>query len=51
MKVVRNGKHYDYPYKNVILHERTHSRLKTLSQEWGMPITRVIKKLLDNQEK
>jgi hypothetical protein len=50
MKMKRNGRNYDYPYKNVILHENTHRRLKKLSVEWELPMTRVIKKLLDDQK-
>jgi len=48
MKMVRNGKKYDYDYKSILLKGDTHRKLKTESSKRGMKMTQMIDKMLND---
>jgi hypothetical protein len=48
MKMVRNGRQYDYDYKTILLKGETHNKLKKESEKRGVKMTQLIDKMLDN---
>jgi hypothetical protein len=47
MKMIRNGREYDYDYKQIILKGSTHKKLKTAADKKGMKMAGFIKHLLE----
>ncbi len=44
----RNGREYDYDYKQIILKGATHNKLKIAASKKGMKMAGFIKHLLEN---
>jgi len=51
MRIVRNGKEYDYDYKTVYLHGNQHRPLQALAKKHKVSIGEMIVKLIKNYEK
>jgi hypothetical protein len=50
MRIVRNGKEYDYDYKTVYLHGNQHRPLQALAKKHKVSIGEMIMKLIKNYE-
>jgi hypothetical protein len=48
MKMIRNGREYDYDYKTMLLRGDTHQKLKIESAKRKMKMTQLIDKMLDD---
>ncbi len=48
MKMIRNGREYDYDYKTILIKGTTHKKLKNAAEKRGMKMTRFIKHMLEN---
>ena len=46
--MIRNGREYDYDYKQVLLMGKTHRKLKKEADKRGMKMTQFIKHMLEN---
>lgn len=46
--MIRNGKEYDYDYKQIIIKGTTHEKLKKEADKRGMKMAGFIKHMLEN---
>ena len=51
MKLKRNGKEYDYDYKNIVLKGLYYKRLKKLADEHNLPLGKMINKLVEDYDR
>ena len=50
MKIIRQGKNYEYDYKTLVLKGKYHRQLKKLSELENIPMGRLISKLVEHYE-
>ena len=46
--MIRNGREYDYDYKQILIKGTTHRKLKMAADKKGMAMTQFIKHMLEN---
>lgn len=47
MRIVRNGKEYDYDYKTILIKGDTHEKLRSEAEKRGIKMTRLINQMLE----
>lgn len=50
MKIVRQGKQYEYDYNTIIVKGEYHRQLLSLSKKEKLPMGKMIMKLIENYE-
>jgi len=50
MKLKRNGKHYDYPYKTIFVKDNQHAALQRVAKKNKLPLGKMIIKLVEHYE-
>jgi hypothetical protein len=50
MKMIRQGKEYDYDYKQILVKGKYHKSLQTLSKKEDLPMGKMIQKLVEHYE-
>lgn len=50
MKITRQGKKYEYDYKQILIKGKYHRSLQTLSQKEDLPMGKMIQKLVEYYE-
>lgn len=50
MKIIRQGKEYDYDYKTLLIKGEYHRALKSLSDKENKPMGQMILKLIESYE-
>ena len=48
MRIVRQGKEYEYDYKTILIKGEYYNALKEVSQKENTPMGKMIKKLIQN---
>ena len=50
MKITRQGKKYEYDYKQILVKGKYHKSLQNLSKKEELPMGEMIQKLVENYE-